>query len=101
VEGQLLITSKAYGVFGNFIRPDYYVLYFISARLTTHPLEKNFGLMRRLLHDCNSYEEAMRAMARNAIVNEVFLKLHHPRIPPLNLDCTNIFDGMIRGVCAY
>jgi hypothetical protein len=47
-------------------------------RLTTHPLENFFGLMRRLLHDCNSYEEVMRAMARNAIVNEVFLKLHHP-----------------------
>jgi hypothetical protein len=47
-------------------------------RLTTHPLENFFGLMRRLLHDCNSYEEVLRAMARNSVINEVFIKLHHP-----------------------
>jgi hypothetical protein len=41
-------------------------------------LENFFGLMRRLLHDCNSFDEVLRAMARNSIVNEVFLELQHP-----------------------
>jgi hypothetical protein len=47
-------------------------------RLTTHPLENFFGLMRRLLHDCNSFSEVLRAMARNSIVNEVFVEIQHP-----------------------
>jgi hypothetical protein len=48
-------------------------------RISTHPLENFFGLLRRLLHDCNSYDELLHGAARNAIVNEIYQELGHPR----------------------
>jgi hypothetical protein len=48
-------------------------------RISTHPLENFFGLLRRLLHDCNRFDEFLHATARNAIVNEIHHELHHKR----------------------
>jgi hypothetical protein len=48
-------------------------------RLSTHPLENFFGLLRRLLHDCNKFDELLRAAARNSIIAEIFHELDHPR----------------------
>jgi hypothetical protein len=47
-------------------------------RMSTHPLENFFGLLRRLLHDCNEYEALVHAAAKNVIVTEVCSELHHP-----------------------
>jgi hypothetical protein len=48
-------------------------------RISTHPLENIFGLLRRLLHDCNTFEELLRGAARNSIVNELYHELGHPK----------------------
>jgi hypothetical protein len=48
-------------------------------RISTHPLENFFGLLRLILHDCNKFEEFLHAAARNVIVNEIFHELGHPR----------------------
>jgi hypothetical protein len=47
-------------------------------RMSTHPLENFFGLLRRLLHDCNEYEELVHAAAKNAIVTQICSELHYP-----------------------
>jgi hypothetical protein len=48
-------------------------------RISTHPLEIFFGLLRQILHDCNKFEEFLHAMTQNVIVNEIFHELGHPR----------------------
>jgi hypothetical protein len=48
-------------------------------RISTHPLENFFGLLRRLLHDCNTFTELRHAAARNMTVNEIYAELGHPR----------------------
>jgi hypothetical protein len=48
-------------------------------RISTHPLENFFGLVRWILHNCNKFEEFLHAAARNVIVNEIFHELGHPR----------------------
>jgi hypothetical protein len=47
-------------------------------RISTHPLENFFGLLRRLLHDCNRFDEVLHGAAKNAIVNRVYHELGHP-----------------------
>jgi hypothetical protein len=47
-------------------------------RMSTHPLENFFGLLRRLLHDSNDFDALLRATAKNAVVNEVYHELKHP-----------------------
>jgi hypothetical protein len=44
-------------------------------RISTHPLENFFGLLRRILHDCNTFDELLHAAARNTVVDEVFQQL--------------------------
>jgi hypothetical protein len=48
-------------------------------RLSSHPLENFFGLLRRLLNDCNMFQELLRAAARNCVVQRVQDSLGHPR----------------------
>jgi hypothetical protein len=48
-------------------------------RIGTHPLENFFGLLRRILHDCNRFDELLHAVARTMVVDEVFEDLGHPR----------------------
>jgi hypothetical protein len=48
-------------------------------RISTHPLENFFGLLRRLLHDCNLFTELLHAAARNCVVQRVMKRLCHPR----------------------
>jgi hypothetical protein len=48
-------------------------------RIGTHPLENFFGLLRRLLHDCNMFAELLRAMAKNCVVQRVMDDLYSPR----------------------
>jgi hypothetical protein len=48
-------------------------------RIFTHPLENFFGLLRRLLHDCNRFQELLHTAARNAIVADLYEELGHPR----------------------
>jgi hypothetical protein len=48
-------------------------------RMSTHPLENFFGLLRRLLNDCNKFDELLHAAARNAVVTEIYHSLDHPR----------------------
>jgi hypothetical protein len=47
-------------------------------RISTHPLENFFGLLFRLLHDCNAFDELLH-VARNVIVNEIYGQLGHSR----------------------
>jgi hypothetical protein len=48
-------------------------------RISTHPLENFFGLLRRLLHDCNRFEELLHAAARNCVVGTTMNELDHPK----------------------
>jgi hypothetical protein len=48
-------------------------------RISIHPLENFFGLLRWILHDCNKFEEFLHTAARNVIVHEIFHELCHPR----------------------
>jgi hypothetical protein len=48
-------------------------------RIGTDPLENFFGLLRRLLHDCNMFAEVRHAIARNCAVHRVMDELGHPR----------------------
>jgi hypothetical protein len=48
-------------------------------RIGTHPLENFFGLLRRILHDCNKFDELVHAAARTIVVDEAFEELRHPR----------------------
>jgi hypothetical protein len=48
-------------------------------RISTHPLENFFGLLRRLLHDCNLFTELLHAAARNLVVQRVMNEMGHPR----------------------
>jgi hypothetical protein len=48
-------------------------------RIGTHPLENFFGLLRRILHDCNKFDELLHAAARNVIVNEILADLDADR----------------------
>jgi hypothetical protein len=48
-------------------------------RMSTHPRENLFGVLRRLLNDCNKFDELLHATAQNAVVTEIYHPLHHPR----------------------
>jgi hypothetical protein len=48
-------------------------------RISKHHVENFFGLLRRLLHDWNKFEELLHAMRRNAIVSDIFDELKHLR----------------------
>jgi hypothetical protein len=48
-------------------------------RISIHSLENFFGLLRRILYDCNKFEEFLHAATRNVIINEIFHELGHPR----------------------
>jgi hypothetical protein len=44
-------------------------------------VENFFGLLRRLVHGCNQFDEIRHSTARNAVVNGVFHDLgHSPRV---------------------
>jgi hypothetical protein len=47
--------------------------------ISMHLLENFFGLLRRLLHDCNAFGELLHAAARNVILNEIDGQLGHSR----------------------
>jgi hypothetical protein len=46
-------------------------------RLSTHPLENFFGLLRRLVHDCNMFHDVLHPVARNCVVQHVCDALGH------------------------
>jgi hypothetical protein len=48
-------------------------------RISTHPLENFFGLLRRLLHDFNAFDELRHAAAQNLIINEIYGQFGHSR----------------------
>jgi hypothetical protein len=48
-------------------------------RISTHPLENFFDLLRWMLHDCHKFDEVVHAAARNAIVHHLDENLAHPR----------------------
>jgi hypothetical protein len=48
-------------------------------RIGTHPLENFFGLLRRILHDRNRFDELLHAAARTIVVDNMFQELEHPR----------------------
>jgi hypothetical protein len=48
-------------------------------RIGTHPLENFFGLMRRVLHDCNRFDEFIHGVARTIVIDKAFEELRHTR----------------------
>jgi hypothetical protein len=48
-------------------------------RIGTHPLENFFGLLRRILHDCDRFDEFLHAVTRTIIVDDAFEELRHHR----------------------
>jgi hypothetical protein len=48
-------------------------------RIGTHPLENLFGLLRRILHDCNRFDELLHAVARTIVVDQIFEDLKYHR----------------------
>jgi hypothetical protein len=48
-------------------------------RSRTHPLENFSGLLRKLLYDCNKFNEFLHTTARNAIVTARFDEVRHLR----------------------
>jgi hypothetical protein len=48
-------------------------------RISTHPLENFLGLLRRLPHERNIFDEFLHETARNCAVHQVLDELVHPR----------------------
>jgi hypothetical protein len=38
-------------------------------RISTHRLENEFGLLQRILHDCNNFDEFVHAVSRNVVAD--------------------------------